>query len=82
MTSPWSPRAVVALLAATIFLNMTSAVILGPLLVELSHYFHTTVALTGQLAAASAITRALTAYLAGPLSDMYGRRLMLLLGFA
>jgi predicted MFS family arabinose efflux permease len=35
---------------------------LGSLLVELAHYFHTTVALTGQLAAASAITWALTAY--------------------
>jgi predicted MFS family arabinose efflux permease len=68
------------LLAATIFLNMTSAMILGPLLVELSQYFHTTIALTGQLAAASAITWALTAYLAGPLSDMYGRRLMMLSG--
>jgi predicted MFS family arabinose efflux permease len=68
------------LLAATIFLNMTSAMMLGPLLVDLSHYFHTTVALTGQLAAASAITWALTAYLAGPLSDMYGRRLMMLSG--
>ena len=53
---------------------------LGPLLVELSQAFHTTVALTGQLAAASAITWALTAYLAGPLSDMYGRRLMMLIG--
>ena len=80
MPSPWSPRAVVVLLAATIFLNMTSAMMLGPLLVELAHYFRTTVAFTGQLAAASAITWALTAYLAGPLSDMYGRRRMLLLG--
>jgi predicted MFS family arabinose efflux permease len=59
---------------------MTSAMMLGPLLVELSQYFHTTVALTGQLTAASAITWALTAYLAGPLSDMYGRRLMMLIG--
>ena len=78
--SQWSPAAVVVLLAAAIFLNMTSAMMLGPLLVELSQAFHTTVALTGQLAAASAITWALTAYLAGPLSDMYGRRLMLLIG--
>ena len=79
-TSQWSPPVVVVLLAATIFLNMTSAMVLGPLLVELSQYFHTTVAITGQLTAASAITWALTAYLAGPLSDMYGRRRMMLIG--
>ena len=79
-TSQWSPPVVVVLLAATIFLIMTSSMMLGPLLVELSNAFQTTVALTGQLAAASAITWALTAYLAGPLSDMYGRRLILLLG--
>ena len=79
-TSQWSPPVIVVLLAAAIFLNMTSAMMLGPLLVELSQAFHTTVALTGQLAAASAITWALTAYLAGPLSDMYGRRLMMLVG--
>ena len=79
-TSQWSPPIVVVLLAATIFLTMTSAMMLGPLLVELSNAFHTTVAITGQLAAASAITWAITAYLAGPLSDMYGRRLMMLIG--
>lgn len=79
-SSQWSPHVVVALLAATVFLTMTMTMMLGPLLVELSKAFHTTVALTGQLTAATAITWALTAYLAGPLSDMYGRRLMILIG--
>ena len=74
LTSQWSPRVILVLLAATIFLTMTVAMMLGPLLVELSRAFHTTVALTGQLTAATAITWALTAWLAGPLSDMYGRR--------
>ena len=53
---------------------------LGPLLVALAHEFQTSVALVGQLAAATAITRRITAPLAGPVSDAYGRRLMLLTG--
>ena len=80
LTSQWSPRVILVLLAATIFLTMTVAMMLGPLLVELSRAFHTTVAPTGQLTAATAITWALTAWLAGPLSDMYGRRRIMLLG--
>jgi DHA1 family multidrug resistance protein-like MFS transporter len=67
-------------LAAAIFLAMTVALMLGPLLVELANEFRTSVAVTGQLAAATAITWALTAFLAGPVSDTYGRRLMMLLG--
>jgi predicted MFS family arabinose efflux permease len=38
------------------------------------------VAVTGQLTAATAITWGLTAFLAGPVSDRYGRRRMLLTG--
>jgi MFS family permease len=49
-------------------------------LVELAAVFHTSVAVTGQLTAATAITWALTAFLAGPVSDIYGRRRMLLTG--
>ena len=79
-SSHWPPHVIVVLLAATVFLNMTLTMMLGPLLVELSKAFHTTIALTGQLTAATAITWALTAYLAGPLSDMYGRRLIMLIG--
>lgn len=67
-------------LAAAIFLAMTVWLMLGPLLVELAAAFHTSVAVTGQLAAATAITWAFTAFLAGPVSDTYGRRRMLLTG--
>jgi predicted MFS family arabinose efflux permease len=59
---------------------MTVWLMLGPLLVELATVFHTSVAVTGQLTAATAITWALTAFLAGPVSDTYGRRRMLLTG--
>src|SRR5262245_39410230 len=67
-------------LTAAIFLSMTVWLMLGPLLVELATVFHTSVAVTGQLTAAMAITWALTAFLAGPVSDIYGRRRMLLAG--
>jgi predicted MFS family arabinose efflux permease len=67
-------------LAAAIFLAMTVWLMLGPLLVELATVFRTSVAVTGQLTAATAITWALTAFLAGPVSDTYGRRRMLLMG--
>jgi predicted MFS family arabinose efflux permease len=75
-----SPIVVLVFLATAVFLVSTVALMLGPLLIELAHEFHTSVAVTGQLAAATGITWALTAFLAGPVSDMYGRRLMLLLG--
>src|SRR6266849_9955012 len=75
-----SPTVLLAFLAAAVFLAATVALMLGPLLMELAHEFHTSVAVTGQLAAATAMTWGLTAFLAGPVSDTYGRRLMLLLG--
>src|SRR5215471_16245234 len=75
-----SPTVLLVFLAAALFLVSTVALMLGPLLIELAQEFHTSVAMTGQLAAATAVTWALTAFLAGPVSDTYGRRLMLLLG--
>jgi predicted MFS family arabinose efflux permease len=69
-----------AFLAVASFLTMTVWVMLGPLLVELAREFGTSVAVTGQLAAATAITWACTAFLAGPVSDTYGRGRMLLTG--
>jgi MFS transporter, DHA1 family, inner membrane transport protein len=81
MTRSSVPAAVLLVfLAAALFLAMTVGLMLGPLLVELATVFHTSVAVTGQLAAATAITWALTAFLAGPVSDTYGRRRMLLTG--
>ena len=67
-------------LRPSVLLVMTVWLMLGPLLVELATVFHTSVAVTGQLTAATAITWGLTAFLAGPLSDIYGRRRMLLTG--
>ena len=81
MTVSSVPAAVLLVfLAAAIFLAMTVGLMLGPLLVALATAFHTSVAVTGQLTAATAITWGLTACLAGPVSDTYGRRLLLLTG--
>src|SRR5262249_17751325 len=80
--APWAagPAAVVlGVVAAAIFLAMTVGLMLGPLLVALATAFHTSVAVTGQLTAATALTWGLTALLAGPVSDTYGRRRLLLL---
>jgi predicted MFS family arabinose efflux permease len=74
------PSVLLVFLAAANFLAMTVWLMLGPLLVELAAVFHTSVAITGQLTAATAVTWALTAFLAGPVSDIYGRRRMLLAG--
>jgi MFS transporter, DHA1 family, inner membrane transport protein len=81
MTASSCPSAVLLVcLAAAIFLAMTVGLMLGPLLVALATAFHTSVAVTGQLTAATAITWGLTAFLVGPVSDTYGRRRMLLTG--
>ena len=69
-----SPRILVALLAAAVFLVRTAALMLGPLLVALAAAFHTSVAAAGQIAAAINLSWALTALVAGPVSDTYGRR--------
>ncbi len=74
------PTLVLSLLFAAIFLTMTAYLMLAPLLVELAAEFHTSVAIAGQLAAANSITWAITAPLVGPLSDTYGRRLVVLIG--
>ena len=79
-TSALPSAVLLVFLAAATFLAMTVWLMLGPLLVELATVFHTSVAVTGQLTAATAITWGLTAFLAGPLSDIYGRRRMLLTG--
>ena len=75
-----SPQALLFLFCTGNFLTIVSALMLGPLLIALAHEFHTSVAVVGQLTAATAITWGITAPLAGPISDTYGRRLILLLG--
>ena len=73
-SSQSSPRVLIALLAAAVFLVLTAALMLGPLLVALAAAFHTSVAAAGQLAAAINLSWALTALVVGPVSDTYGRR--------
>jgi predicted MFS family arabinose efflux permease len=75
-----SPSVLLVFLAAAVFLVMTVWLMVVPLLVALATAFDTSLAVAGQLAAATAITWALTAFLAGPISDIYGRRRMLLTG--
>jgi predicted MFS family arabinose efflux permease len=66
-------RLLVLLLAAG-FLVRTVWLMLGPLLVELAAECQTSVAVTGQLAAAIGLPWGITAPLVGPVSDTYGRR--------
>ena len=60
--------------AAAVFMVRASMLMLGPLLVELAYDFDTSIAVVGQLAAATFITWGITAPLVGPISDTYGRR--------
>ena len=69
-----------AIIAAAIFLNNTVALMLGPLLVDIADEFDTSVAVTGQLAAATFFSWAIFAPLVGPFSDSFGRRLVALTG--
>ena len=75
-----APTVLLLLLSAAVFLTLVSVLMLGPLLVALAHEFQTSVAIVGQLVAATAITWGITAPLAGPVSDAYGQRRMLLTG--
>jgi len=77
---PVAPTVLLLLLSAAVFLTLVSVLMLGPLLVALAHEFQTSVAMVGQFVAATAMTWGLTALLAGPVSDVYGQRRMLLIG--
>jgi predicted MFS family arabinose efflux permease len=69
-----------AIIAAALFLNNTVALMLGPLLVDIAEEFDTSVAVAGQLAAATFFSWAIFAPLIGPFSDSLGRRLVALTG--
>jgi len=69
-----------AIIAAALFLNNTVALMLGPLLVDIADEFDTSVAVAGQLAAATFFSWAIFAPLIGPFSDSFGRRLVALTG--
>ena len=58
-----SPTVLLILLCVAVFLVNLSVLMLGPLLVALAHEFQTSVAIVGQLAAATAITWGITASL-------------------
>jgi len=66
--------------AAIVFMVRAVSLMLGPLLVALADDFGTSIAVAGQLAAATFITWGITAPLVGPISDTYGRRPVLLIG--
>ena len=66
--------------AAVAFMARSVMLMLGPLLVVLADDFGTSIAVAGQLAAATFVTWGITAPLVGPISDTYGRRPVLLIG--
>jgi len=68
------------LFAAIVFMVRAVMLMLGPLLVALANDFGTSIAVSGQLAAATFVTQGITAPLVGPISDTYGRRPVLLIG--
>ena len=75
-----SPAVLCAAVACTVFVTLTAMAMLGPLLVGMADEWRTTVPIVAQLATAAATAWAVTALLAGPVSDAYGRRPVLLAG--
>jgi predicted MFS family arabinose efflux permease len=76
-----SPTRLLLLLALTGgFLPAVAIIMLGPLLVDLARAFSSSIAVVGQLAAATDLAWGLTALLIGGLADTYGPRPMLLTG--
>lgn len=80
MASPSSqPRVwpVVAMMTLTCVTVVTAMTMIAPLLVDLAHDFSISVAVAGQLGTATALPWAITALVAGPTTDRFGRRAML-----
>ena len=70
------------IIAAGLFLSNTVALMLAPLLVEIAEDFNTSVAVAGQLFAATFFSWAVFAPLVGPVSDSLGRRPVALTGLS
>jgi len=66
--------------AAAAFMVRAVMLMIGPLLVVLADDFGTSIAVAGQLAAATFVAWGITAPLVGPISDTYGRKPVLLIG--
>jgi len=81
-SSPSGQLRAFSIIAAALFLNNTVALMLGPLLVGIAKEFDTSVAVAGQLTAATSFSWAIFAPLAGPFSDSFGRRPIALIGLA
>jgi len=81
-TSASSQAKVFSIIAAALFLSNTAALMLGPLLVDIAREFGTSVAVTGQLAAATFASWAICTPLVGPVSDSLGRRPVALTGLS
>ncbi len=71
-----------AVLAFTVFANISAILIIPPLLVEIAADLEVSVAAAGQLATATFAGWAFTGISGGPLSDSFGRRPVVLAGMA
>ena len=67
-------------IGCTVFAVLTALSMLGPLLVDMSQDWMTTVPVVAQLVTAAAVAWAATALVVGPFSDAYGRQPILLTG--
>ncbi len=67
-------------LAFAVFLAVTAVAMLGPLLVDMAGALGVSVPEAGQLVTAAAAVWAATALVAGPFSDAYGRKPVIVLG--
>ncbi|MDE0408021.1 MAG: MFS transporter [Alphaproteobacteria bacterium] len=67
-------------LAVAVFLAVTAVAMLGPLLVDMAAALGTTVPVAAQVVTAASAVWAATALAAGPFSDAYGRKPVIVLG--
>ena len=80
--APWlsDTTRLLATIGFTVFVVLTALSMLGPLLIDMSQDWTTTVPVVAQLVTAAAVAWAITALVVGPFSDAYGRKPILLTG--